>query len=217
MANAGKCDTVPRISEFSFLFDIGNVIIRFDYRVAMERVADRCEVPVQEIIPRLRPLNERFELGELDTDTYIAQASDEIGYRGPSEFLITSFADIFELNEPVAELIRQLSGSGRHSLFLLSNTNAIHVPFFTRKWVDIFSLFDRAVYSHEAGFMKPDPRIFDHAIEFLDLEPERTIYIDDLPENCEAGTAKGLRSICYDHESHGDLLDQIEAILGEEA
>ena len=90
-------------------------------------------------------------------------------------------------------------------LYLLSNTNGIHVPFFTTEY-DVFDLFDGATYSHEAGSMKPDDLIYEVAIKNHQVDPATTIYIDDRPENIEAGKRHGLISIEYDFRDHEAFL-----------
>ena len=73
----------------------------------------------------------------------------------------------------------------------------------------VFGLFDGRVYSHEARLMKPDPKIFTHTIETLDLDPANTIYIDDKPENIAAGIAAGFTSITYDMNKHEAFLREV--------
>jgi len=59
--------------------------------------------------------------------------------------------------------------------------------------------------------MKPDPRIYELVKETLPLLPNRTIYIDDLPANCEAGSKAGFLSVLYDVEKHSDFLTAVAA------
>ena len=61
--------------------------------------------------------------------------------------------------------------------------------------------------------MKPDQKIYEIAIKKFSLTPGETIYIDDLPANCEAGSAIGLQTICYHREKHSEVLDSVSRIL----
>ena len=61
--------------------------------------------------------------------------------------------------------------------------------------------------------MKPDPKIFIHTIETLDLDPANTIYIDDKPENIAAGIAAGFTSIIYDPNKHEAFLREVSPHL----
>ena len=80
-----------------------------------------------------------------------------------------------------------------------------HAPSFQRDY-EIFTEFEHAVFSHEVGAMKPDDRIYEHALNAHQLDPAKTLYIDDLPENIAAGKRFGLRSFQYDYRDHAALL-----------
>ena len=75
--------------------------------------------------------------------------------------------------------VRQLTADG-HRLILFSNINAIHAPWIYDEFPE-FPLFDGAVFSFETGFVKPQPEIYQYAIDDHGLVPAETLYIDDLP------------------------------------
>ena len=85
----------------AFLFDIGNVIIAFDFGIAARKLAAHIEVSADEALRRVTELSIPLELGDLTTDEFISEASNMIGYRGTPEFFRDSIADIFELNTPI--------------------------------------------------------------------------------------------------------------------
>ena len=66
-------------------------------------------------------------------------------------------------------------------------------------------MFDGGVFSHEAGSIKPDDRIYEVAFETYSLNPKETLYIDDLPDNIATGERLGLTSHRYDFSDHGAL------------
>ena len=188
----------------AYLFDIGNVIITFDFSRATRKLAPLSSVTADEALRLVAPLTMDLELGLLSPEAFVVAASEKIGYRGDPDFFHSSFADIFELNRPMVEFIEERKTAGC-PLYLLSNTNGIHVPFFESTY-PVFDHFDGRLYSHEVGLMKPDPQIYALACETLSLVPERTIYIDDLAANCEAGVAAGFLTVPYSHTAHDDFL-----------
>jgi len=191
----------------AFLFDIGNVIIHFDFSKAAHRIAPSCEVAPEEALERVATLTPPLERGELTVDEFVAEASSRIGFSGTPRQFLEAFEDIFELNQPIVELIESLHAEG-YPLHLLSNTNAIHVPFFESTY-SVFEAFSGRIYSHEVGFMKPDPEIYECAIQTLDLDPATTVYLDDRPENCEGGDRAGLCSLIYEVSRHQEVLEEI--------
>lgn len=194
----------------AFLFDIGNVILPFDFEISARRLAERSSASAAEIFERVAPLMVPLETGSVSPEEFIATASARIGYTGDAESFRAALADIFDPNLPMIAFIEELKAEGV-PLYILSNTNAIHASFFEAAY-PVFGLFDGIVYSHLAGLMKPDPAIFDHAIRTLSLDPARTIYVDDLAANCEAGTAAGFRSVVYSQRNHGDFLEAVAAM-----
>ncbi len=196
-----------------YVFDIGNVILKFDFGRAAARVADRCRLPEAEIVPALQPMHEDLETGRLSADDFIAEAVRRTGFTGyPAEFR-RAFQEIFEVNEPIAALVEALHGAGQ-PLYLLSNTSDLHVSFFTREYDRVFDRFRDAVYSHEAGCMKPDPAIFRIAAERFGLDPAETVYLDDLPANVAAAVDAGYRGLIYDHRDHDGFRSRFDALVG---
>lgn len=194
----------------TYLFDIGNVIISVDFTRAADKISSLASVAPEEIMPLVSPLMIDLELGRLGSDAFIEAASGRIGYTGDPEYFRTSFADIFELNSPMASFIEALKARGK-PLYLLSNTNQIHVEFFEAAF-PVFGLFDGAIYSHEVGLMKPDPAIFEVVKSTLPINPSKTVYIDDLPANCEAGRAAGFLAVPYAAARHDEFLETLSGI-----
>jgi putative hydrolase of the HAD superfamily len=77
---------------------------------------------------------------------------------------------------------------------------------------EIMTLFEHVVESSKLGWRKPDPRIYRHACELLDVAPERCIYLDDLGVNLKPARAMGMRTIKV-----GDpdtAIAELEAMVG---
>ena len=194
-----------------FLFDVGKVILKFDFNIGVRRIQDRCaKVRPDEILSAIDDLTNKLESGRISTSAYVEEAIKRLGFSDSIDDFIHAFEDIFTPNSDIVSLIDQLKQNG-HCLYLLSNTSDIHVPFFTREY-PVFEQFSGAVYSHQAGVMKPDPAIYQTAIRKFNLNPERTIYIDDLEANVIGGNKAGFKGIHYDPEQHHRLLDDLRKL-----
>ncbi|MCB1207147.1 MAG: HAD family phosphatase [Verrucomicrobiae bacterium] len=194
----------------AFLFDIGNVIITFDFSISARKIARESDATADEILNLVSPLTIDLELGKLSPEAFIEAASERIGYRGAPATFREAFADIFELNLPMVAFIENLKADGI-PLYLLSNTNGIHAPFFESTY-PVFGLFDGGIYSHEVGLMKPDPAIYELVRNTLPLDPARTVYIDDAQANCTAGEAAGFLSVPYSASRHDDFLEAVSRL-----
>ena len=73
------------------------------------------------------------------------------------------------------------------------------------------SMVELAIYSHEEGIHKPDPRIFAIAAERLGIPPAEIVFLDDLPANVDAARACGLQAVLF--TSTPQAIADIEALL----
>lgn len=56
---------------------------------------------------------------------------------------------------------------------------------------------DVIVYSHEVGWMKPDPRIYHAACDRLGCAAEDVVLLDDLPANIDGARAVGMHAVLF--------------------
>lgn len=76
----------------------------------------------------------------------------------------------------------------KYRLFLLSNTNVLHVPYFSEKLTaqtgaKMEDIFEKVYYSHVLNMRKPDREIYEYVLKDSGLEPYETLFIDDMEEN----------------------------------
>ena len=79
-----------------------------------------------------------------------------------------------------------------HRLVALTNWSAETFPVARARFA-FLQWFEDIVVSGEVRLAKPDPRIFQLAIERNRLDPARTLFIDDSSINVEAARGTGLR------------------------
>ncbi len=193
----------------SYLFDVGNVILFFDFHKAAEKLAPDCELSAADGYAAVAELTPVMERGEITTEEFLGESISRVGYRGTPESFRRVLEDIFTPNAPMIDFIRQRKHEGC-PLFLLSNTSEIHASFFEKTY-DIFREFDGHIYSYEEGCMKPDRLIYQRVVDKLGVDPARTHYIDDLPENAAAGADFGFVSYLYSGTDHASFEKQHQA------
>ncbi|MES2661155.1 MAG: HAD-IA family hydrolase [Verrucomicrobiota bacterium] len=184
----------------TFLYDIGRVLLDFDFEPSMARL---YPPDITDPAGRMNLLLERkdeFETGKIEIDSYIDWALETLGSQATPEEFRHAWQQIFTPNEPMWRCVRQLAADG-HRLILFSNINGIHWPWITEEFPE-FSVFHDAVLSFKTGYIKPQPGIYHHAIGQHSLVPAETLYIDDLPANCATGRDLGFRTWQYDLKNH---------------
>jgi putative hydrolase of the HAD superfamily len=189
----------------TFLFDIGRVLLDFDFETSLARLFPAGTPDVHERLQRMLARKDEFEAGRIDVDTFTNWALEVMETDATAEQFHHAWRHIFSPNEPMWRRVRGFSAAG-HRLILFSNINAIHSPWIYDEFPE-FHLFDAAVMSFQTGFIKPQPEIYRHAIERHGLVPAQTLYIDDLPQNAAAGRAIGFHTWEYDLKDHAAFED----------
>jgi glucose-1-phosphatase len=194
----------------AFLFDIGNVLVRLDFPRGLRAVAALSDVAHEnDVLPRINAVKLLYEDGQVPRIDFLREAMQLLRFRGTEADFVAAWQNIFLPNEPMYELVRQIHG--RYPLFLLSNTNCLHVEALIRDF-PVFANFTGATYSHVVRASKPHAAIFDIACREHRLVPAETFFIDDMPENIEAARSLGFQAHQYHPDRHVDLLTALEKI-----
>jgi len=193
----------------SFIFDIGNVLVPFDFRRAMRRIESQSAVPMDHLPPQVKSITDAYESGRIGRVEFLETIIAALEYKGPEAEFVAAWEDIFEENAAMTRLVERLHG--RYPLYLLSNTSCIHVDYFTAKY-PVFRYFSDAVYSHLARCTKPGRQIFEIAASQFGVNPGETFFIDDLPANVATARELGFQAFQYDYNRHEELLAQLAAL-----
>jgi HAD superfamily hydrolase (TIGR01509 family) len=194
----------------AFLFDIGNVLVKFDHAPAVAKIQAHSEATAVEIRDVVTQLIEPLETGLISSDEFLHQAMHGIGYRGPAAEFAEAYCNIFQLNEPMWELVANLAE--RYPLYLFSNTSELHLGFLNKRYPQM-ARFTDGIYSMRVGAMKPDRVIYQAALDLLQVAPEEIFFIDDLEPNIAAGQAHGFQTHRYLWQQHEALLAEVGRVL----
>jgi putative hydrolase of the HAD superfamily len=97
-------------------------------------------------------------------------------------------------------ILQDLATSEEVELALLNN-EARELNDYRIERFELGRYLDVFLSSCYLGLRKPDPRIFDLALDVLQRDAEEVAFIDDRPGNCEAAEALGIHAICYHDEA----------------
>ena len=191
----------------AIIFDIGNVLLNFDYSVAFARLASQSGEISASLIASLEPLHRDLETGRVGRAEFVSRTAEAIGFTGTEAEFIAAWEPIFIENRPMTELVGRLQS--RYPLYLLSNIGEIHHEYIFREF-PVFGAFDDGVFSYRAGSMKPSREIYQIAVEQFGVNPSETLFFDDLAVNVAAGREAGLQAIQYDSRAHDLFLAALE-------
>ena len=179
----------------ALIFDLGKVLVDFDYRQAAKQIARRAQSSpdvIRKLIDQSHLLH-RFEMGQISSEQFFDEVRTVTGFDGSLEEFAPLFADIFVPVDEMIELHREVKAQG-FLTYVLSNTNALAVGHIRRAF-PFFAHFDDYIFSFEHGAMKPDERIYRVVEDLTGRNGADLIFIDDREENLLPAAALGWRTI----------------------
>jgi putative hydrolase of the HAD superfamily len=175
----------------AIIFDLGGVLIHFDFRRAYRALAEVCPYAADGISERIAAtgLVERFETGLVEPRDFFAQLSQTLELRVDYDGFRRIWNHIFTGPLLPESLLRGLAL--RYRLLLLSNTNAIHFEMIRQAYPMLRHFHDMAL-SYQVQALKPRPEIFQVALERAGCRPEECFYTDDTAAHVDAARALGI-------------------------
>ncbi len=125
------------------------------------------------------------------------QAMSQLGVEVDFNDLARSFLKGFKARPRMISLVGELKGRIRTGL--LTN-NVKEFGGYWRSMVPVEELFDEIIDSSEVGLRKPDPRVYELALDRLGSIPEQTFFVDDFEANVKAAIDAGMIGIVFDDE-----------------
>lgn len=185
----------------AIIFDLGGVLIEIDYSatiVEFEKLGFENPTHIYSQ-DKQSLLFEQFEKGEISSSHFINKLlAISKSYPTPNQIVKAWNAMICDFSVESISIIRNLQE--KYRLFILSNTNELHINLVNRKWQEIEnppmeSLFEKIHFSHQLGLRKPYPNTFLEVCKINNLEPVKTLFIDDSIQHIEGARKAGLQTI----------------------
>ena len=188
----------------NIVFDMGQVMIRFDPEIFMDRAG------IHDPDDRKQIRNELFrsvEWAQMDEGTLTEETAEPtIMARMPEKLrsaareLLYNWAFPREQIPGMEDLVRRLKEAG-YGIWLLSNASAMQPKYW--KNVPVSQYFDGTLISCDAKVVKPSREIYRMFTEKYSLKPEECLFIDDAPANVAGAIACGWQGIVF----HGDAAE----------
>jgi HAD superfamily hydrolase (TIGR01509 family) len=179
------------------VFDLGKVLLDFDYRRAGSALCPHCSATEEEVTAVLNQsaLLYKYETGLMSSAEFFAEVKRAARYAHAMEHFEPLFANIFS---PIPEMIDLQDRLRKRAVptYIFSNTNELAVRHI-RETYPFFSGFDGYIYSFEHRSMKPDPAIYEVVERAAGWTGADLLYIDDRAENIAHGAARGWQTIWH--------------------
>jgi putative hydrolase of the HAD superfamily len=180
----------------NIIFDFGDIFINLDKPAVFTALA---KVGYTEITPELEKIFNDYEMGLMTSDSFIKKLNQIFPEANPKEIKDAWNSILLDFPEHRLEFIEQLASEKKYRLFLLSNTNEIHIDYATdsispERFERFKACFEKFYLSHEINLRKPNKDIYEFVLSENDLNPEETFFIDDTKMNTDSSSALGIKS-----------------------
>ena len=196
----------------TIIFDFGDIFINLDKEATPAALK---KLGLKEWNSNLDAMNLDFERGKISEMEFILGFQNYIPNASILEIREAWNAILLDFPLYRLEFLQMLSQ--KYRLFLLSNTDSIHIERFQHKsgitfYRDFYKCFEKVYFSYELGMRKPDAAIFEFVIKEHNLSPKNTLFVDDNFENIESAQKLGLQT-WHLQKGEEDVVDLFEEKL----
>ncbi|SDR80082.1 putative hydrolase of the HAD superfamily [Polaribacter sp. KT25b] len=196
----------------NIIFDFGDIFINLDKPATYRKMA---ALGVTEITEEMIGVYHQYEKGLMTTANFINFYHDKFGIE-KADLVNAWNAILLDFPKKRLDFLKELSASKKYRLFLLSNTNELHINWVKNSLGEVFynefkNCFEQFYLSHEINFRKPDKEIYEFVLNTNNLVADETLFVDDLKENTDSASTLGIKvwNLIPEKEEVTSLFDKI--------
>ena len=184
-----------------FVFDIGNVLVDFDFQDLLQRIASDSGTPLEPASVRDIEMHHAVEEGVISEQAFVDYLNRSKGLSWTVDDLIGVWQEMFTLNPTGYELFKKMISSGR-PVYTLSNIAEHHMLAIYRNWPGLFDGATGLFLSYKMGVRKPNPEIYRRLLAALGVNGSQCLFLDDRADNVEAACAAGIQAYQFISEQY---------------
>tara|TARA_B100000902_G_scaffold395139_1_gene453047 strand:+ start:823 stop:1443 length:621 start_codon:yes stop_codon:yes gene_type:complete len=183
----------------AIIFDLGNVILNIKYEKTIEGFK-KLGIKNTSCFYSKKTQSDIFnqiEEGKITKEKFLLAIQKKTSNASIKEIKYAWNSMLLDLPIKRINLLKKLSND--YSIFLLSNTNTIHISELKKKigskrYNQLYNLFDKVYYSYEIGLRKPKSKAFNIILNENKLSPHEVFFIDDSPQHIRAARKLGIHT-----------------------
>ncbi len=185
----------------NILFDLGKVLLNLDFQASVSAF-EKLNLSAEALdigMVFADPVFLNFETGQTTAEEFKDRVRGILNNPAATGQQIEEawYAMVLDIPEKRVQMLKWLAEN--YDLFLFSNTNVIHTQRFKNEFREQYgfefsSLFTRDFYSHDIQERKPDLSAFRKVTELSGINPEETLFIDDLKPNIDGAQKAGFKT-----------------------
>jgi putative hydrolase of the HAD superfamily len=194
----------------TIIFDFGDIFINLDKQATIDGLK---KLGLSEWNKDLDQLNFAFEKGQISRENFLLGFQKQMPNATIPEIETAWNAVLLDFPLKRLEFLQKLAT--KYRLFLLSNTDSIHIDTFEKEngtsfCSDFYQCFEKVYFSFEMGMRKPDAEIYNYVLAQHGLVAKHTLFVDDKKENTDAAASLGINvwNLQVDKEDVVELFDK---------
>ena len=183
----------------TLIFDFGGVIINLDYSKPVEEFKKLGIYNSKKLYSKKEQtkLFDSLECGQISDESFLNEIRKKSNTNDLESIKKAWNSILLNIPEERVNLLKKLSS--KYKIFLLSNTNSIHLKeiitsYGEKKWVNFISIFNDVYFSNEIGMRKPNEDVFYYVIKKNKLDVSKTLFIDDSLQHIKAAKKIGFKT-----------------------
>lgn len=191
----------------NIIFDLGGVILDLSIPDTLKSFAALADTDINRIEQWYQTAEEflAYEMGLMSDDDFRSFINRHFPTRRLNTEIDQSWnAMLLGLPKAKLDLVNALKS--KYNVFLLSNTNAIHVKHINEVLLravpgalsSLDDYFHQAYYSHVMKKRKPNADIFEEVLDASNLNPRETLFLDDNHDNIAGAKKLGISTALVD-------------------
>jgi putative hydrolase of the HAD superfamily len=185
----------------NIVFDLGNVLLNLDFEAsirAFQKLGLDDEV-VDKKQAYSNPVFYALETGIISATEFREELRKILNNPDATDQQIDDAWTAMILDIPKRRVNKVQQLGNQFNVYLFSNTNEIHIQKLHRQFksehgIDFPALFVKDFYSHEINDRKPALSSYKKVIELSGVNPQETLFVDDLEKNIVAAKQAGLKT-----------------------
>ncbi len=180
----------------NIIFDFGDIFINLD-KPAVFKVL--TQFGYTEITPDLDKIMKDYEMGLISSSDFILAMNKVFPEARPEDLKKAWNSILLDFPDYRLEFLEKLVAENTFRLFLLSNTNELHIDHVIKnmglhRFERFKKCFEKFYLSHEINLRKPNKDIYTFVLEENNLKAEETFFVDDTKENTDTSSLLGIKS-----------------------
>ena len=180
----------------NLLFDFGDVFINLDKNAPEQALS---KMGIRTIDEAMVDWHNTYEKGLMSTEELISKYLNKFPSLTEISFKNAWNSIILDFPQQRLDWIMKLKDAGDYRLFLLSNTNDLHIEQVIKnmeamRYSQFHNCFDRFYLPQQINLRKPDLEIYDYVLSQDNLDPKETLFIDDTILNTAAAASMNIHT-----------------------